>query len=129
MYQRKRKDNFSKKIKQMIIGRNKRSCNEIGINNISNINDGTNINDNTNINSDTNINGGTNINGDTNINGGTNINDNNSIGDSNYSNDNSHRNDHNKDINRINSSPGKNRVTSARWIPSNKKIEGIRKFG
>src|SRR6266480_21364 len=35
MYQRKRKDNFSKKIEQMIIGRNKRSCNEIGINNVS----------------------------------------------------------------------------------------------
>ena len=101
MYQRKRKDNFSKKIEQMIVGRNKRSCNEIGINNISNINDSTNIN------------------------GGTNINDNNSIGDSNYSNDNSHRND----IDKINSSPDKSEVTLARWIPSNKKIEGIRKFG
>ena len=106
MYQRKRKDNFSKKIEQMIVGRNKRSCNEIGINNISNINDSTNINSSTN------------------INGGTNINDNNSIGDSNYSNDNSHCNN----IDKINSSPDKSEVTLARWIPSNKKIEGIRKF-
>src|SRR2546430_17471246 len=100
MYQRKRKDNFSKKIEQMIVGRNKRSCNEIGINNISNINNSTNINDSTN------------------INGSTNINDNNSIGDSNYSNDNSHRNDHNRGIDKINSSPNKSRVTLARWISS-----------
>jgi len=44
---------------------------------------------------------------------------------SNYSNDNSHCND----IDKINSSPDKSEVTLARWIPSNKKIEGIRKFG
>src|SRR2546429_8090060 len=99
MYQRKRKDNFSKKIEQMIVGRNKRSCNEIGINNISNINDSTNINDGTNINS------------------GTNINDNNSISNSNYSNDNSYRNDHNRDIDKIDSSSDKSKVTLARWIP------------
>src|SRR5947207_14294711 len=94
MYQRKRKDNFSKKIEQMIVGRNKRSCNEIGINNIFNINDSTNIN------------------GDTNINSSTNINDNNSIGNSNYSNDNGHYND----IDKINSSPDKSEVTLTRLI-------------
>ena len=44
---------------------------------------------------------------------------------SNYSNDNSYHND----IDKINSSPDKSEVTLARWIPSNKKIEGIRKFG
>ena len=99
----------------MIVGRNKRTRNEI-------INDGTNINDGNNINDSNNINDGDNINDGNNINDGININ----IGDNN---DNGHNNDLNRDISRINNIPDKNRVKFTRWIPSNKKIEGIRKFG
>jgi hypothetical protein len=68
------------------------------------------------------INDGTNINDGNNINDGININ----ISDNN---DNGHNNDLNRDIGRINNIPDKNRVKFTRWIPSNKKIKGIRKFG
>lgn len=99
MYQRKRKDDFSKKIEQMIVGRSKRPCNNIDVNDI--------LSNSTDINSI--------------INNSTNINDkNNKIGDN--SNDNNDRG-----IDGINSSTNNCRVT--RWVPFNKKIEGIRKFG
>jgi hypothetical protein len=109
MYQRKRKDDFSKKIEQMIVGRSKRPCNNIDVNDI--LSNSTDINS-TDINS-------TDINSI--INNSTNINDkNNEISDN--SNDNNDRG-----INGINSSTNNCRVT--RWVPFNKKIEGIRKFG
>ena len=50
MYQRKQKDDFCKKLEQMIVGRNKRQCNNIDVNNIQIIQTtNTNINDTTNI--------------------------------------------------------------------------------
>src|SRR5215213_4406500 len=100
MYQRKRKNDFYKKIEQMIAGRKKRPYI-----------DTTNINDNNNNGGTTNINDNNNISDTTN--------DNSNIGD--ISND-------NRDIGGVNSSPNNNKITLTRWTPVNKKIEGIRKF-
>ena len=99
MYQRKRKNDFYKKVEQMIAGREKRSY--IDTTNINNNNGGTtNINDNSNISDTTNDNS-------------------NNIGD--FSND-------NRDISWVNSSPNNNKITLTRWTNVNEKIEGIRKF-
>src|SRR5215210_2227000 len=99
MYQRKRKNDFYKKIEQMIAGRKKRPYI-----------DTTNINDNNN-------------------DGTTNINDNNNISDTTNDNSNiSDISNDNRDISGVNSSPNNNKITLTRWTPVNKKIEGIRKF-
>src|SRR5437764_1215152 len=120
MYQRKRKNDFYKKVEQMIAGREKRSY--IDTTNINNNNGGTtNINDNNNISdisNDNNNSGTTNINDNSNISDTTNDNSNN-IGD--ISND-------NRDISGVNSSPNNNKITLTRWTNVNEKIEGIRKF-
>ena len=108
MYQRKRKNDFYKKVKQMIAGRKK--CPYIDTTNINN-----NIGD---ISNDNNNSGTTNINDNSNISDTTNDNSNNI---SDFSND-------NRDISGVNSSPNNNKITLTRWTNVNEKIEGIRKF-
>ena len=122
MYQRKRKNDFYKKVEQMIAGRKKRPYIDTTNINDNNNNGGTiNINDNNNISDTTN---------DNNNGGTTNINDNSNIGDT--TNDNSNNisdfSNDNRDIGWVNSSPNNNKITLTWWTNVNKKIEGIRKF-
>ena len=108
MYQRKRKNDFYKKVEQMIAGREKRP-----------------YIDTTNINNDNNNIG--NISNDNNNSGTTNINDNSNISNDNSNNISDISND-NRDIGEVNSSPNNNKITLTRWTNVNEKIEGICKF-
>ena len=103
MYQRKRKDDFCKKIDQMIIGQNKRSCKNSDNNHI--------INSNYNSNSDV-------VSDDTSNNNVINDDNSNIISDDNSNSSVISNDDNNND----------GQVIIKRWTP-NQKIEGIRKFG
>jgi hypothetical protein len=118
MYQRKRKDEFCKKIEQMILGRNKRLRNDIeDTSTFTNNNCTSSTSTNNNCTSSTSTNNNCTSSTSTNNNCTSSTSTNNctsSIG----------------NINDVDSAFGNlSGLRCFRWIPANKKIEGIRKFG